>query len=165
MGKYMLKCYEDTHGQTQVSVIDDEVSRCGKWGSVATGPFETQVHLLMVSGEDEGKEPTPSAAAAATQTEEEAVVADATTQTEDQGGSPTSDGGYIPSPAYSTTSDEGDGQSPGVQASCNIHCTGCVVCYSSVSDDDEVIQQATNQPSDEVPRNTDNSRGNVEWLH
>ena len=202
MDKYMLQCYEDTHGQRQVSVIDDEVSRCGKWGSVATGPFETQVHLLMVAGEDEGKEPTPSAAAAAAQTEEEAVAADVSPQAGDQGGSPTSDGGYIPSPAYSTTSDEGDGQNPGCQADCkgcmnlgcpgyysdvsdtkedsklattwdpgsesdeedqatapgcNIDCRGCSECYSKVSDDEEVTQPATNQPSDEVQRRNMNA--------
>ena len=174
MDKYMRQWYEDTHGQTQVSVIDDEVSRCGKWGPVATCPFGTQAHLLMVAGEDEGKEPTPvvavsdeaglqaalararqdeesrsrtaaaaaaalqEAAAAAAQTEEEAVVADATTQTDDQGGSPTSDGGYIPSPAYSRTSDEGDGQDPGCQADCK-GCTnlGCPGYYSDVSDTKE----------------------------
>ena len=127
MDKYMLQCYEDTHGQTQVSVIDDEVSRCGKWGPVATCPFGTQAHLLMVAGEDEAKEPIPVVAVtadAATQTEEEAVAADVPPQTGDQGGSPMSDCGYTPSPAYSPTSDEGDGQSPGVQASCNVDCRG-----------------------------------------
>jgi hypothetical protein len=153
MDKYMLQCYEDTPGRAQVSVINDEVSRCGKWGSVATCPFETPAHLLMVAGEDEVKEPTPAVAVtadAATQTEEEAVAADVSTQTGDQGGSPTSDGGYTPSPPYSSTSDEEDqAAAPG----CQVDCRGCLGCYSDVSDDEEVTQQATNQhPSDEEQR-------------
>jgi hypothetical protein len=84
----MLQCYEDTPGQAQAIVINDEV-RCSKWGSVATCPFETPAYLLMVAGGDDDKEPTPVVAVtadAAALTEEEAAAADVSTQAGDQGG-------------------------------------------------------------------------------
>jgi hypothetical protein len=124
----VLQWYEDTPDQAHAIVINDEVSRGGKWGSVATWPDRALAHLLTVAGVEDDKKTAPNEG----QTEHtpgESVTADVSTQTGDQGGnstsSPTSDGGYTPSPAYSPTSDEqsetGDGQTPG----CQVDCGGC----------------------------------------